>query len=90
MKENARKLLMILAEPFLRYTQLTIRERQAATLAARGHDYKEIRAALNVSQKTVYRDLHNAAAKISRQDGSETTAKDFTKHMIRQLREELT
>ncbi len=90
MKENARKLLMILAEPFLQYTRLTIRERQAATLAARGYDYKEIRASLNVSQKTVYRDLHNAAAKISKQDERETTVKDFTKHMIRQLREELT
>ncbi len=87
--KDSQDVLVILAEPFVQYGELSISELRAATYAARGHNPKEIASALGVSLRTTYRHLDSAAAKVSKQDGRQITKHDFTKHLMKQLREAL-
>lgn len=88
--EQFRYLRTIVFEPFLAYPQLTEQERQAASLASRGRDYKQIAAALECGTKSVYRYLDAAATKISEQDGKEITKNDLVDHVLRRIREVIT
>jgi DNA-binding CsgD family transcriptional regulator len=69
--EKLREVRGLLADPFAAYPDLTEREQRAATLASRGASYKAMAKLLNVSEKTVYRTLVNAAVKIGRQEDRE-------------------
>ena len=58
----------ILLDPFHAYPGLTIREREAATLASRGIGGDTIGKILGTGRRNGYRILEMAAAKIAEQD----------------------
>ena len=66
-----RHVRVILLDPFHGYAALTVKERQAATLASRGVPGRTIAKMLGTGWRNAYRILESAAAKVAEQDRRE-------------------